>query len=465
MGVVPTILTLKMADPVAHQIGYTEEDTDKWKVVEAEGSMRFLELAKEREEMSSVKTDTDLAREKENLRILGNITEEIQQTWLRGERIHERQRANDHMMRLKSLLSKSGKSIPGWLMRASGTRLEGTRTREECSNLDSQSMLTSTPVKPRHQAPSQLGLTPATRYNQRRGGGVDFALNRGRRDCLEKNTETVLGPEIPTVGREVGKEIEEKGEKEKGRRKEEETQRGERLSRIELESIEPEGSNKTESSLGSDQLNKRRFMSQQKLARKKVKTAANIQNIFTNYSKVILTEPMAALLNLGPNFCPTGDKINKLDIRCGEGRLRRSMRFDCLFKQKRQLDRVEGGRDVDDSTDEEEEDDGLDERILPDRDPATSLPRRWWPPQALVSMENTNKLLLTSRRFVRPVANNLTKEMQSGLEDLVSLQREGVLTIKKSSKAGGFVLLDTESYISEVMAKLEETFVDDDGVK
>ena len=49
--------------------------------------------------------------------------------------------------------------------------------------------------------------------------------------------------------------------------------------------------------------------------------------------------------------------------------------------------------------------------------------------------------------------------------DLIDLQRDRVIAIKPSEKAGGFVVMDFHTHKADMDKKMEEKFVDTDGVE
>ena len=60
---------------------------------------------------------------------------------------------------------------------------------------------------------------------------------------------------------------------------------------------------------------------------------------------------------------------------------------------------------------------------------------------------------------------NLSGEERHGLEEVQKLQKSGEIVIKRSDKAGGWVIVDTQVYVKEGDKKLDEKYRAEDGTE
>ena len=68
-----------------------------------------------------------------------------------------------------------------------------------------------------------------------------------------------------------------------------------------------------------------------KKALKKRRCKESQPDLFSNFSDHILTEDQKALLNKGPNFCPTRDSVNKTEVKVSNFSWGRKMLWRQVF--------------------------------------------------------------------------------------------------------------------------------------
>ena len=117
------------------------------------------------------------------------------------------------------------------------------------------------------------------------------------------------------------------------------------------------------------------------------------ENLFTNFSHVVLTPDQVNLLNKGANFCPTRESVNKTEVKVSN-----------------------------------------------------------FPPSWSHSAPADLKNCIAATQFdilsapLKKVKPNLTRGNQEALKDLSRLQRDCKMVIRRSDKVGGWVLVDYNIY-------------------
>ena len=176
----------------------------------------------------------------------------------------------------------------------------------------------------------------------------------------------------------------------------------------------------------------------------------NQPELFTNYSSHTLTPGQKSLLNKGPNFCITSSKCNKTEVKVSNFRWGRCMLWREFFNGREGGD----GEDLEQGTPAED-------RIIKDPSTKTNLPKGHSCPVELKNCIAATQydILTLPLRKVRP---NITKEETVALRELKELVRRRVITIRRSDKAGGWVITDFQVYKEAGDNKLKETFVDEE---
>ena len=105
------------------------------------------------------------------------------------------------------------------------------------------------------------------------------------------------------------------------------------------------------------------------------------------------------------------------------------------------------------------------DKILLDTEVKTNHPRNHSTPAALKSCIAANMMNIPSSVNIRKVRPNISPAMRAAVGELIDLQRERVIVIKPSDKAGGFVIMDFDTYKADMDKKMEEKFVDTDSVE
>jgi hypothetical protein len=70
---------------------------------------------------------------------------------------------------------------------------------------------------------------------------------------------------------------------------------------------------------------------------------------------------------------------------------------------------------------------------------------------------------IPSSSNIKKIRPNISPGMRAAIGELIDLQRERVITIKPSDKAGGFAIMDFDTYKADMDKKMAEKFVDTDG--
>ena len=189
-----------------------------------------------------------------------------------------------------------------------------------------------------------------------------------------------------------------------------------------------------------------------------------IENLYTNYSDYQLTEYQKKYLNLGLNFCPRRDKLNKTGVIAALMRWERVMRWVEFWYRKKN----EQSLDVIMEEDEEEEDEDInnnnnyEDRVFKDKEIKTNLPRKHNMRGALKDCIAGTKTGILGADLNDSQPNVAPAVIAAG-EDLANLQKDRVLDIKPINKTGGTCILPFDACKQAMDAKMKETFVGRDG--
>ena len=115
-----------------------------------------------------------------------------------------------------------------------------------------------------------------------------------------------------------------------------------------------------------------------------------------------------------------------------------------------------------DATEDEEEEETA--SIFKNKTQKTNLPRRHSPPQDLTACLAATKYDVIGSH-IKKVQPNIPPDVRAAGRDLITLQKERVLVIKPTDKTGGVCLMDFGDYKASMDTKMEESFVDIDGVE
>ena len=97
------------------------------------------------------------------------------------------------------------------------------------------------------------------------------------------------------------------------------------------------------------------------------------------------------------------------------------------------------------SESEEEEDEIVTENIFKSKEEKTNLPRNHSVPAALTACIAATRYSVLGAQLENSQPN-ISSVVRAGGKDLVTLQRERIITIKPSDKTGGICILDFEDY-------------------
>ena len=329
------------------------------------------------------------------------IWPELEVRLLRDQRIAYKGAQNRTRQRVRNLLIKAGKEIPGWLDRSGRSFLENTREESmregeigpEARSLRSQARppsLTSTPVRSPAAPP----------------GSSELTFRR------EERGRTEARPRLPD---------EEEGEEERlrgaGRRFEKRSKfinRGKILIRREIKKMSPD--------------------------------------LFTNFSDHEMSEGQRSLLNKGPNFCPSRPKINTTEVKVSNFKWQRNMLWKEVFEGGDESEEEDGAGEVV----------VVEERILKKPSDKVNLPRGHSSPAELTNCIAATQvdILAAAPRSHCP---NLSAEQRRGMEELKMKQKSRDIAIRRSDKCGGWVITNFDVYKAEGDRKLEEKFATEAG--
>ena len=102
------------------------------------------------------------------------------------------------------------------------------------------------------------------------------------------------------------------------------------------------------------------------------------------------------------------------------------------------------------------------ENIFKNKEMKTNLPRKHPVPAALSACIAATRYSVLGAKLTNSQPN-IPAVVRAAGKDLVTLQRERIITVKPSDKTGGMCILDFDDYKAGMDAKLKEKFVDRDG--
>ena len=330
---------------------------------------------------------------------------------------------NGHRVKLRWLLSGAGKVVPPSLQRSANCNesltMFGSKLLDDTGG-------TASPIRGSPAAAAAVPETPG-----REVGPPRYRSTPARHSFVNSRREE---REVPAVG----------------------------SSSNVAENIQSIGSSSTDS--GNSRRRNRKFVPRsrfRRLVRRKTRTP--VKNLWTNYSTHVVTPEQAKFLNLGLNFCELPKKFNRTEVEASLLRWERSMRWkEYWYKQRQQALATVVEEEEEEEEEEREVNTRYEDRIFKDKEIKTNLPRNHPVPAALANCISATRYAILSSPLnqSRP---NISPEIRAGGQDLVTLQREKVLMVKPSDKAGGYCLMDFADYKEEMEEKLKEKFVDTSG--
>ena len=370
---------------------------------------------------------------------------------------------NNHRQRLRDLLVKEGKHVPRKLNESAKSTIESPSVVCLDSFLDQQeSVSQSTPVRPQRAARAAVPPTdPTSPIHPRRSPPPDLSrrpvvpqpgtLPAG--SCLAAS-RVIPRPAVPQPGVRVNfAELDRWVQ----------YQRSQAVESNSSQAPPPPAGrslNNSTSSTSSREANngrRRRIFIPRPRYRNghRKESRKKIGNLVTNYSTFELTEAQKRVLNLGLNFCPRRDKVNKTEVVAACNRWERNMRWTEFWHRQQQEEGVEGSETDDVEADQPD-------RVFPDKEIKTNLPRGHNARAALNECIAATKFDILGAPLKRSQPN-MSPEMKAAQKDLITLQREREIVIKPSDKTGGVCVLPFKAYKESMDSKLRETFVASDG--
>ena len=178
--------------------------------------------------------------------------------------------------------------------------------------------------------------------------------------------------------------------------------------------------------------------------------------LFKNYSKIVLTEGEEAILNKGLNFCPMRRKVNRTEVEVAFQGYARSCKW-VEFWHSKKMEIVEEDTEGEELAINEDE-----VNIFKDPTVKTNFPRNHLCPAKLQEHLNAVHVGLIGA----PLNNhpsNLTEPEWLGIKTLQEKQQKKQIIVKPNDKTGGCSVLDYDSYVQAMEAKLSETFMTKSG--
>jgi hypothetical protein len=179
-----------------------------------------------------------------------------------------------------------------------------------------------------------------------------------------------------------------------------------------------------------NETNKQTWLPNSKYKREQNKIRKQNINVIFNYSNFTLTNTMEKVLSRGLNFCILPLKLDVTQVLVDFKRFERSMIWKEFWYGRETKEKYE-------------------KPIFKTR--KTNLPKNCKPPNGLKTYLGAVKSELMDPKNREKVNNNLPNEEIAALKQLVILQKERQITIKKCDKGAGTMILDFNEYIKHVL--------------
>ena len=169
--------------------------------------------------------------------------------------------------------------------------------------------------------------------------------------------------------------------------------------------------------------------------------------ILKNYSNVNFVEATTNLLSKGRKFIPT-HKINKSDILASLLEMERKIRMKWHFYIE---DKKVGVEDLADETIK-----------LPIKMPKSNvnLSNLYQPTQPIMNFITSVKGAIISATS-KHIQSNLPSDDKEALENLITLQKKGLIVVTRTDKTGGFAIVDRSDYVNSVNMVLQNKIIND----
>ena len=159
-------------------------------------------------------------------------------------------------------------------------------------------------------------------------------------------------------------------------------------------------------------------------------------NIVFNKSSIVLTRDMEDLLNRGLNFSILPNKLDLTQVLVDFKYFERTMIWKEFW-----FGREDGNK--------------IKQRIF--RVKKRNLPKRYKTPNQLKNFLGAVKSELTDCKNRNPAKCNLPPKQIQALKELIKLQRERKIVIKRCDKGAGVIILDFDDYMDASLKHLNST--------
>ena len=174
----------------------------------------------------------------------------------------------------------------------------------------------------------------------------------------------------------------------------------------------------------------------------KVKNKQQINVVF-NYSKVTLTKEMDQVLNLGLNFAILPKKLDITQVLCDFKKFERKIIWREFFSKK----------------------DDIEDHYIPPifKSRKTNLPKNHKIPEELKIFLGAIRSEILDPKNRHKNNCNVSKEILEALLELVKMQKECKIIIKRCDKGAGIIVLDYEEYMNACYVHLNARLTMKDG--
>ena len=187
---------------------------------------------------------------------------------------------------------------------------------------------------------------------------------------------------------------------------------------------------------------KRKWIKKSKWKRLKRKQSRKKLNVVFNYSGIELSQDMENLLNRGLSFAITPLSLNLSQVLVDFSKFERKLRWREFFATQ-------------------EDDHEYQPSIF--RKEKTNLPRNHKPPEELKMFCHAVKSEILDPENRNKIRPNLPPGELKALKELISLQRNRVITIKPCDKGAGIIILKFESYMESCLNELSNQQLQENG--